>query len=197
MYLDLRIFVLSFIPIFVAIDVLGLVPIFLSLTSDMKPPEKKKLITEATFTALAVSLVFLFGGRLIFNFMGITENDFRVGGGIVLLVLAVIDLTVTGEKTRAPQTSVGVVPIGIPLIIGPAVLTTLLIIVDAYGYLAAVIGLLANLFLVWLIFRNSNYIIRVMGEAGSKAFAKVAALFMAAIAVMMIRIGLTGMIAAK
>jgi multiple antibiotic resistance protein len=197
MYLDLKIFILSFIPIFVAIDVLGLVPIFLSLTSDMKPPEKKKLITDATFTALAVSLVFLFGGRLIFNFMGITENDFRVGGGIVLLVLAVIDLTVTGEKTRAPQTSVGVVPIGIPLIIGPAVLTTLLIIVDAYGYLAAVIGLLANLFLVWLIFRNSDYIIRVMGEAGSKAFAKVAALFMAAIAVMMIRIGLTGMIAAK
>jgi multiple antibiotic resistance protein len=198
MYHDFKIFVLSFIPIFVAIDVLGLVPIFLSLTSEMKPLEKKKLITDATFTALAVSLVFLFGGRLIFNFMGITENDFRVGGGIVLLVLAVIDLTFTGDKTnRAHQTSVGVVPIGIPLIIGPAVLTTLLIIVDAYGYLAAVIGLLANLFLVWLIFRNSNYIIRVMGEAGSKAFAKVAALFMAAIAVMMIRIGLTGMIAAK
>jgi len=192
-----KIFILSFIPIFVAIDVLGLVPIFLSLTSGMKPPEKKKLITDATFTALAVSLVFLFGGRMIFNFLGITENDFRVGGGIVLLVLAVIDLTVTGEKTRAPQTSVGVVPIGIPLIIGPAVLTTLLIIVDAYGYLAAVIGLLANLFLVWLIFRNSDYIIRVMGEAGSKAFAKVAALFMAAIAIMMIRIGLTAMIAAK
>ena len=197
MHYDIKIFVLSFIPIFVAIDVLGLVPIFLSLTSSMKPPEKKKLITDASFTALAVSLVFLFGGRLIFNFLGITENDFRVGGGIVLLVLAVIDLTVTGEKIRVPQTSVGVVPIGIPLIIGPAVLTTLLIIVDTYGYLAAVIGLLANLFLVWLIFRNSDYIIRVMGEAGSKAFAKVAALFMAAIAIMMIRIGLTAMIAAK
>jgi len=197
MHYDIKIFVLSFIPIFVAIDVLGLVPIFLSLTSSMNPPEKKKLITDASFTALAVSLVFLFGGRLIFNFLGITENDFRVGGGIVLLVLAVIDLTVTGEKIRAPQTSVGVVPIGIPLIIGPAVLTTLLIIVDTYGYLAAVIGLLANLFLVWLIFRNSDYIIRVMGEAGSKAFAKVAALFMAAIAIMMIRIGLTAMIAAK
>jgi multiple antibiotic resistance protein len=197
MHYDIKIFVLSFIPIFVAIDVLGLVPIFLSLTSEMKPPEKKKLITDATLTALGVSLVFLFGGRMIFNFLGITENDFRVGGGIVLLVLAVIDLTVTGEKTRAPQTSVGVVPIGIPLIIGPAVLTTLLIVVDTYGYLSAVIGLLANLFLVWLIFRKSDYIIRVMGEAGSKAFAKVAALFMAAIAIMMIRIGLTAMIVAK
>ena len=197
MYLDLKIFVLSFIPIFVAIDVLGLVPIFLSLTGEMKLPEKKKLITEATLTAIAVSLVFLFGGRLIFNFLGITENDFRVGGGIVLLVLAVVDLIFSGEDNRAPQTSVGVVPIGIPLIIGPAVLTTLLIVVDSYGYLAAVIALLANLFLVWVIFRNSDYIIRIMGVAGSKAFAKVAALFMAAIAVMMIRIGLTGMIAAK
>jgi multiple antibiotic resistance protein len=163
----------------------------------MNPKEKKKLITDATLTALAVSLVFLFGGRMIFNFLGITENDFRVGGGIVLLVLAIVDLLFTGEKIRTPQTSVGVVPIGIPLIIGPAVLTTLLIVVDAYGYLAAVIALLANLFLVWLIFRNSNLIIRVMGEAGSKAFAKVAALFMAAIAIMMIRVGLTAMISAK
>jgi multiple antibiotic resistance protein len=194
---DLKIFVLSFIPLFVAIDVLGLVPIFLSLTGKMKAQEKKKLITDATLTALAIALVFLFGGRLIFNFLGITENDFRVGGGIVLLVLAIVDLIFAGEDNRTPQTSVGVVPIGIPLIIGPAVLTTLLIVVDAYGYLAAVIALLANLFLVWVIFRNSNLIIRVMGEAGSKAFAKVAALFMAAIAIMMIRVGLTAMISAK
>jgi multiple antibiotic resistance protein len=194
---DLKIFVLSFIPLFVAIDVLGLVPIFLSLTGKMNPKEKKKLITDATLTALAVSLVFLFGGRMIFNFLGITENDFRVGGGIVLLVLAIVELIFVGEDNRTPQTSVGVVPIGIPLIIGPAVLTTLLIVVDAYGYLAAVIALLANLFLVWLIFRNSNLIIRIMGEAGSKAFAKVAALFMAAIAIMMIRVGLTAMISAK
>ena len=192
-----KIFILSFIPLFVAIDVLGLVPIFLSLTGEMNPKEKKKLITDATLTALAVSLVFLFGGRMIFNFLGITENDFRVGGGIVLLVLAIVDLIFAGEENRTPQTSVGVVPIGIPLIIGPAVLTTLLIVVDTYGYLAAVVGLLANLFLVWLIFRNSNLIIRIMGEAGSKAFAKVAALFMAAIAIMMIRVGLTAMISAK
>jgi multiple antibiotic resistance protein len=197
MLFNYKIFILSFIPLFVAIDVLGLVPIFLSLTGEMNPKEKKKLITDATLTALAVSLVFLFGGRMIFNFLGITENDFRVGGGIVLLVLAIVDLIFAGEENRTPQTSVGVVPIGIPLIIGPAVLTTILIVVDTYGYLAAVIGLLANLFLVWLIFRNSNLIIRIMGEAGSKAFAKVAALFMAAIAIMMIRVGLTAMISAK
>ena len=194
---ELKIFILSFIPLFVAIDVLGLVPIFLSLTRKMKPDEKKKLITEATLTALIVALVFLFGGRMIFNFLGITENDFRVGGGIVLLVFAIVDLFFSGEENRMPQTTVGVVPIGIPLIIGPAVLTMLLILADAYGYIATIAALLANLVLVWLIFRHSNLIIRIMGDAGSKAFAKVAALLMAAIAVMMIRIGLTGMIIPK
>jgi multiple antibiotic resistance protein len=194
---DVKIFLLSFIPLFVAIDVLGVVPLFLSLTNEMNPKQKKKLITEATLTALAVSVAFLFGGRMIFNYLGITENDFRVGGGIVLLVLAVDDLLFAAERGRTPGTSVGVVPIGIPLIIGPAALTTLLIIVDSYGYLAAVISLLVNLFVVWLIFRNSPFVMRCLGEGGSKAFAKVAALFMAAIAVMMIRVGLTAMIAVK
>lgn len=197
MVYDIKIFFLSFIPLFVAIDVLGVVPLFLSLTHRMNPKQKKKLITEAALTALAVSVVFLFGGRMIFNYLGITENDFRVGGGIVLLVLAVDDLLFAAGRGRIPETSVGVVPIGIPLIIGPAALTTLLIIVDLYGYLVAVLSLLTNLFVVWLVFRNSVFIIRWMGKGGSKAFAKVAALFMAAIAIMMIRVGLTAMIAAK
>jgi multiple antibiotic resistance protein len=194
---DFKIFLLSFIPLFVAIDVLGVVPLFVSLTDGMIPKAKKTLITEATLTALAVSVVFLFGGRLIFNYLGITENDFRVGGGIVLLVLAVNDLIFATERGRHPQTSIGVVPLGIPLIIGPAALTTLLIVVDTHGYFAAVIALLVNLMIVWLVFRNSSHVTTLMGEAGSKAFSKVAALFLAAIAIMMIRIGLTAMIAAK
>jgi multiple antibiotic resistance protein len=194
---DVHIFFLSFIPLFIAIDVLGVVPLFVSLTDEMRPDEKKTLITEATFTALAVSVVFLFGGRMIFNYLGITENDFRVGGGIVLLVLAVNDLLFASERERRPQSSIGVVPLGIPLIIGPAALTTVLIIVDIYGYVAAVISLSINLVLVWLVLRNSLRITRLMGEAGSKAVSKVAALFMAAIAIMMIRVGMTAMFAGK
>ncbi|MCX7984137.1 MAG: MarC family protein [Bacteroidetes bacterium] len=195
MNFDINIFFLSFIPLFVAIDVIGLVPIFLSLTSEMTVEQKRKLVTQATITALFVSLLFLFGGRMIFNYLGITENDFRIGGGIVLLVLAVVDLLSTGETTRrAPDLTVGVVPIGIPLIIGPAVLTTLLIIVDSYGYVAAVIALLANLLLVWFVFRNAVVVIKLLGEAGAKASAKIASILMAAIAVMMIRLGVVGMI---
>lgn len=194
MSVDFTSLLLSFIPLFVAIDVLGVVPVFLSLTDGIDPRKRRKLVTDATLTALVLSAVFLFGGRLIFTFLGITENDFRVGGGIVLLVLAVNDLIFTSERRRNPETSVGVVPIGIPLIMGPAALTTILILVDSYGYLITIVSLLANLAIVWLVFRYSDLVIKIMGSAGSRAFAKVASLFMAAIAVMMIRLGLTGML---
>lgn len=194
MNFDLNSLLFSFIPLFVAIDVLGVVPVFLSLTEGMNRPQRHRLITQATLTALAVSVVFVFGGRLIFNFLGITENDFRVGGGIVLLVLAVSDLLFPPSKQRHPESSAGVVPIGIPLIVGPAALTTILILVDSKGYVVTLLSLLANLSIVWIVFRYSEVVIRLMGDAGSKAVAKVAALFMAGIAVMMIRVGLTGMI---
>jgi len=194
MNFDLSSLLYSFIPLFVAIDVLGVVPVFLAITDGMNRSQRHTLITQATLTALAVSVVFVFGGRLIFNFLGITEDDFRVGGGIVLLVLAVTDLLFPPSKQRSPETSPGVVPIGIPLIVGPAALTTILILVDSKGYLVTLISLLVNLFIVWVVFRYSEVVLRLMGEAGSKAVAKVAALFMAGIAVMMIRVGLSGMI---
>ena len=194
MNFDLNSLLFSFIPLFVAIDVLGVVPLFLSLTHGMTRPQRLALTTQATLTALAVSVVFVFGGRLIFNFLGITEDDFRVGGGIVLLVLAVSDLLFPQSRQRDPESSPGVVPIGIPLIVGPAALTTILILVDSKGYVVTLLSLLVNLFIVWIVFRYSETVVRLMGEAGSKAVAKVAALFMAGIAVMMIRVGLTGMI---
>lgn len=180
---------LAFIPLFVAIDVPGLVPMFISLTTGMTLKAKRQLIVEATMTAGAVALIFLVLGKLIFSFLGITENDFRIGGGIVLIVLAVTDLLFSSDERKTTNTSVGVVPIGIPLIMGPAALTAIIIIVDAYGYWISMVSLVLNLLLVWITFRHSDVVIKVMGEGGSKAFAKVAALFMVAIAVMMIRVG--------
>jgi len=191
---NFKMFLLSFIPLFVAIDVLGVVPLFISITHEMKSYAKQKLVTQATLTALIVAIIFLFGGKMVFNYIGITEDDFRVGGGTVLLVLAVYELLFATERVRTPDPSIGVVPIGIPLIIGPAALTTLLIIVDAYGYIPAVVSLLINLAIVWLVFRNADHLNKIIGKAGLKAFSKVAALFMAAIAIMMIRLGLMGMI---
>lgn len=187
-------FLLAFIPLFVAIDVFGALPLFLSLTEGIEEQQRKKLVVEATITAFAISIVFLVTGKLLFSFLGITESDFRVGGGVVLLVLAVTDLLVFRENKRDPEASAGVVPIGIPLIMGPAALTTIIILVDSYGYAWTVASLLVNMLIVWVVFSQAQRIHRLMGQAGSRAVAKVAALFLAGIAVMMIRSGIAAML---
>lgn len=187
-------FLLAFIPLFVAIDVFGVLPLFVTLTDGMEPRQKRILTWEATLTAFVISLLFLVAGKMLFSFLGITESDFRVGGGIVLLVLAVNDLLFSKERKRDLGDSVGVVPIGIPLIMGPAALTTIIILVDSYGYVWTIASLIANMLFVLVVFLQANTIARVMGNAGSRAVAKVAALFLAGIAVMMIRSGITAMV---
>jgi multiple antibiotic resistance protein len=187
-------FFLAFIPLFVAIDVFGVLPMFVGITDGLDEPQRRRLVMQATATAFTVSVVFLVTGKVVFAFLGITESDFRVGGGVVLLVLSVHDLLFSHEVERAPGATLGVVPLGVPLIMGPAALTTIMYLVDARGYVLALASLLINLLIVWQVFARASAITRILGKAGSQAVAKVAALFMAAIAVMMIRSGIQGML---
>jgi multiple antibiotic resistance protein len=101
-----------------------------------------------------------------------------------------LQILATDEERKRKETSIGVVPIGIPLIIGPAALTTILLLVDTYGIFLTMFSIFINLILVLIVFANSGYVIKILGNSGSRAFAKVASLFLAAIPVMMIRVGL-------
>jgi multiple antibiotic resistance protein len=190
----LETFLLAFIPLFVAIDVFGVLPLFIALTGEMDDRRRRVLTLEATVTALVISIVFLAAGKVLFAFLGITESDFRVGGGIVLLILAVNDLLFSKEHKRDADAHVGVVPIGIPLIMGPAALTTIILLVDTYGYGWTIASLVVNLAIVLAVFSNAPRLTRLLGQAGSRALAKVFALFLTGIAVMMIRSGITAMI---
>lgn len=185
-------FISSFIPLFVAIDVLAVIPIFLTFTEKLDDRERKRLVNASTVTVFGISLLFLLAGKLIFSFLGITENDFRVGGGILLLAISIKDLLAArSKKEQVFDQHVGIVPLGIPLTIGPAALTTILISVDVFGYRMTTISLLLNLFIVWLAFRNASFLQKIMGRSGALAFARVMSIFLAAIAVMMIRVGIT------
>lgn len=181
---------LPFIPLFVAFDALGVLPIFVSLTSEMEQSARKKVIRQATLTAFLVSIGFLGMGKSIFALLGISVSDFKIAGGILLFIIAIVDL-IFPEKTRTfPKETMGVVPIGIPLIVGPAVLTLLLMIVHTYGYFSTLLCLILNLLVVWLVFSQSHWILRFMKEGGTKGVAKVSSLLLAAFAMMMIRIGI-------
>lgn len=188
-------FLLAFIPLFIAIDVAGILPIFMSLVEGIEKPQKIKTINQSVITALSVSVGFLAIGKFIFSVLGIEIYDFKMAGGLLLLVFAINDLLFAEKGKRAITSTMGVVPLGIPLVVGPAVLTTIIVTVDTYGYIPTVTSLVINLVIVWIVLLNSNFIYRIMGEGGSKAFAKVASLLLAAIAVMMIRRGFVDMIA--
>lgn len=194
----------SFLPLFVAINAPGIIPVYLAVTENLTAAQRRRLTFQAILTASLIAVLILFAGQLIFSLLGITVNDLRVGGGLILLVLSISNLLFGDFKRRDPRNlaeegdeegaSVGVVPLGIPLIVGPAAITSVLVSREAYGYLPTLTSLSVNMALVWLTLVFSPFIGRVMGPAVSRAVAKVASLFLAAISVALIRAGVVGMI---
>lgn len=185
----MRAFLLSFIPIFVAMDAIGILPFFMGFTEHIKPKEKKKIVTQSIITAFLVGITFLFLGQWIFKILGIFVADFKIAGGIVLLAISLRDILLHEKGHKLSAETMGAVPIGTPLVTGPAVLTTIIILLDSYGPLVTVSSFVANLAITWVIFSYSNAISRFLGKAGSKAISKIAGLLLAAIAIMMIRRG--------
>ncbi|MCR4417060.1 MAG: MarC family protein [Ignavibacteria bacterium] len=188
--MNLNDFLLSFIPLFVAIDIIGTAPIYLGLTEQFEKKEKRRLVIQAVITAFALAMIFIATGKVILDFMGITLNDFRIGGGLVLLILSINDLVFASDESRKPQGTIGIVPLGIPLIMGPAALTTILVLVNNNGILPTILSVFINLVIVFFVLYYAEKLVDLIGESGAKAFAKVASLFLAAIAVMMIRVGI-------
>lgn len=181
---------LSFIPIFVAIDAVGVLPIFVSLTDGMEQQQKIKVLVQSMFTAVCLAVGFIFLGKGVFKILGITMGDFMVAGGAILFCLAITDIINPVKRRRIPSQELGVVPLGTPLIVGPAVLTTSMVIISQYGLFATLISVLANILLAGIIFGVSSVLMKVLGEAGSKALSKITSLLLAAIAIMLIRKGI-------
>ena len=184
-------FWLCFVPLFVAVDALGALPLFVSLTEKIQRSKIRHLIWQSVWTAMAVALLFLAIGKWVFGLLGITVADFMVAGGGLLFAISLSDL-LTGEKQKRPVDweSVGAVPLGVPFIVGPAVLTTTLLLVSEHGLIPTVSAVLLNIFIAGLVFFLSDSIIRILGKAGTKTISKLASLILAAIAVRMVRKGI-------
>ena len=186
----LRNILLSFIPLFVAVDAIGVLPIFVSLTEGLDKQQKNKIVVQSMVTAFLLAVSFILVGKLVFKLLGISIGDFMVAGGALLFCIAIIDLMNPTKERRMPVKDLGAVPIGTPLIVGPAVLTTSLVIISEYGLLPTVIAVIGNILFAGLIFSGSYWLIKTLGEAGTKALSKIMSLLLAAIAVMLMRKGI-------
>jgi multiple antibiotic resistance protein len=183
-------FWLCFVPLFVAVDAVGVLPLFMTLTRDVEDKDIPKVIYQSLVTAIIVALLFLIAGRALLNLLGITVADFMIAGGVLLFVISISDIISTEKViTRIDPESLGAVPIGVPLITGPAVLTTSIILLDGYGFLLTSAAILINVAIAGVIFFFSKFIHGLLGKAGAKTFSKIASLLLASIAVMIVRKG--------
>ena len=202
-------FIAALLPLFVALNIPGVLPLYVGMTEGFEPRERSVLLIRAMTVAVAVALLMLFAGQIIFETLGITVHDLRVGGGLILLVLSITDLVFGDMKKRrggngekkgkkaAPDVAaieMAVVPLGIPLIIGPAAITTILVSQGQFGFVLTFASIVVNMGLVYAAFAFGPRLLAIFGAGFSKAVAKIASLFLAAIAVAMIRAGIVGML---
>jgi multiple antibiotic resistance protein len=188
-------YIMSFIPIFVAVDALGNIPLFVSLVEGTTKRQKDKIIVDSVTTATVVAILFMFVGKWVLSILGITISDFQIAGGLLLFVIAVRLLLPGTQKSLLSDghdKDVGVFPLGTPLITGPAVLTTTLIMLDSFGLTVTFISLAVNMIIVWFTLVKADSIMRAMGSSGTRAFAKIMYILLAAIGVMMVRRGIVG-----
>lgn len=191
----MRSFLICFVPLFVAVDALGVLPVFMGLTAGLEPVRIRRLILQSVVTAMIVAAAFVAIGKLIFRLLGITVSDFMIAGGALLFVISLRDLLASeGRHRPVNANSVGIVPLGVPLIVGPAVLTTLLLLLDEHGTVPTVAAAVANIGLAGIVLAAAPAVHRVLGSAGTKALSKLANLLLAAIAVMMMRKGLVALL---
>lgn len=175
---------------FVAVDVIGTIPFFIGMSEGLQHRVRSKVIRQSVLTALVVTVAFIFVGQALFNFLTVKIYDFMFAGGAVLFIISLRDLLSRDTAQVAPDPSFGVVPLGTPLMAGPAVLATAMVVSKPYGVGATLVSVVLNMLIAGLAFHYSKFIIRIFGRDGARAFSKIMALVLSAYGVMMMRRGL-------
>lgn len=172
------------ITLFIIVDPLGNIPIFISLTKGMARKDRQKAFRTAIFTGFVLLISFALVGQQIFMLFGISLYSFMIAGGILLLIIS-IRILVRGEwkeESTQPE-SIGVVPIGFPLLVGPGAITTTILNLQASGVIITTIAVLIVFAIVQTILRLIDPIYRFLGSSGSLVISRLMALLIAAIAI--------------
>jgi multiple antibiotic resistance protein len=179
------------LALFIIVDPVGNVPIFIGLTKEMKPKQRKNAMHTAIIVAFALLVIFALLGQQVLSIFGISLHSFMIAGGILLLIMATKILT-TGrwEETTTPE-SIGAVPIAFPLLVGPGAITAAIVDLQTLGIAVTLVAIFVTFAATWVILHSIEYIHRFLGKSGSAVVARLMAIFIAAIAVGFIVDGIT------
>jgi len=184
----------AFIALFVIMDPIGNLPIIINLTKGMPLNEVRKNIDRAVFTAGVLLFIFLFLGIQIFDFFGIDLDSFQIAGGIVLLIIGIMYVFGASIRYVKHHSTDLTVPIGTPLLTGPGVITTTIILVKENRILVTVIAAFLTLLATWLILTHSSKLYKVLGEHWANVISRIMGIILAAIAVKFITDGIVNIV---
>jgi len=200
-----EVFLNSFAVLFVAIDAVGIGPLFLSLTYGASTKQRYQIALRSSLIAFIVLLIFAYGGQFFFNWIGVSLNSLKVAGGIILLIIA-IEMLLDKRRIRREENAskalsektideITVFPLSIPLIAGPAALTSIVLLINANSFssenLLIVYLALASVMIVTLLHMLfSTFIAKFAGKNILNVFSRVIALILASLAIQFVIDGL-------
>ena len=186
----------NLVTLWVVLDPISTIPIFLALTPGMSAAYRRRLATIAVLIGAGVLLFFIVAGQLLLGALGIPLYSFQIAGGIVLFLFALSMVFGQTKPQHAreieapadPDASIAVYPLAIPTIAGPGAMLAVVLLTDNARYspmqqVDTVAMLLAVLFVLWAALLVANPISRVIGAAGANILARVMGLILAAVAV--------------
>ena len=197
--MDGRFFGEAFVTLFVIMDPLGTIPVFLALTGGRTRKARSRAAGQAVLVSLAVICSFAVFGQQILDYLGIGIPALQGAGGLLLLLVALDLLTGRAEDPAAVQdVNVALVPLGTPLLAGPgAIVATIVFVRRSDGvadYLALALAILAVHVTLYLSLRFSGGIIRVIRDSGIVLVSRIAGLLLSAIAVQLVADSVRGFI---
>ncbi|MEM1848611.1 MAG: MarC family protein, partial [Thermofilaceae archaeon] len=179
----------SFAMLFIVLDSVGNVPIFYALTSTLSEAERNRIFTKSIVIASIMLLTFALTGGAILDYYGVSMADFRIAGGLVLLLIALFGIfgRIEAETLRSEQ--VAVVPMATPLLAGPGSLYTVIYLSRVYGTAPTLASIVLNTLAAYAILRASGLILEKAGKNTVLALSRIFSLLLAVLAVSIIRSG--------
>lgn len=178
--------------IFAILNPLSVIPVFLSMTDDLDRTTRRRIVFRSSVAVLLICLVMAAAGNYILGFFNINIASLRVGGGILLMVIAIEMLGgLPRTKVIDQKEEVAIVPIATPLLVGPGTMTTVILLsaTTPLGVLIASILVVATL--TYLILRYSEHLAGLMGKNGIRALGRFMTIIISAFAAQLIYSGIT------
>ena len=186
----------SFFTLFIIMSPFIGLPVFLKIVDSFDERRRKRAATRAIFFSAGLLLFFILFGMALLNLFGVSFEGFKIAGGIVLLILGItymFNISLSEKKSVHYATDI-LVPFAMPLIIGPGTITATILLTNTYGIFIVAAGGILALGVYWLFLHHSSRVVRTLGHQGIEVVARFMGLILMAIAVDMMRSGVSGFI---